>query len=257
MNAQPTRRALKAVALSLGVLDRRSADDLVVLIYHRIGDGSREIDIDLASFEVQMEFLARSGRARTLEEALRDRRGGVVVTIDDGFRDFYDNVVPVLVRCGVPAHLYLATGFVREEGGPEDGLTWSQIRESVATRYVTIGAHTHGHANLAHSSEREAHSEMERSKELIEDRLQQSCRHFAYPWSVASPAAERAARNLFDSAALLWCTNRPGHLDPHRLGRTPVMRADGPRFFRAKVNGSLDKEALIYKTLRKGPWSRI
>jgi peptidoglycan/xylan/chitin deacetylase (PgdA/CDA1 family) len=256
MNAPTTRKALKSAALPFGMLDRRSPDDLVVLIYHRVGSTEREIDISAADFERQIEYLARSGRARMLDAALGDCRGGVVVTIDDGFRDFYDIVVPVLVRHRVPAHLYLATGFVRDEGGPPDGLSWDQIEESVATGLVTIGAHTHTHADLGAASEAAAYTEMVRSKDLIEQHLGTPCRHFAYPWSYASPGAEKAARGLFDSAALLWRTNRRGRLDPHRLGRTPVMQADGLRFFRAKVNGHLDKEALIYKALRKGPWSK-
>ena len=256
MNATTARKALKAAALPLGVFDRRSPDDLVVLIYHRVGTGGREIDVSAGDFERQIELLARTGRARTLDAALEDGRGGVIVTVDDGFRDFHEVVVPTLVRHGVPAHLYLATGLVRDEGGPSDGLTWAQIQDATSTGLVSIGAHTHSHADLREASERAAHSEMARSKDLIEQHLERACRHFAYPWSFASAGAEKAARELFDSAALLWQTNRRGRLDPHRLGRTPVMQADGLRFFRAKVDGHLDKEALIYKALRKGPWSK-
>ncbi|HEX9890534.1 MAG TPA: polysaccharide deacetylase family protein, partial [Actinomycetota bacterium] len=69
--------------------------------------------------------------------------------------------------------------------------------------------------------------------------------------------ADRAARDLFRTAALsAWRTNRRGRTDLHRLGRTPVLRSDGPRFFRAKVRGMLDGEALAYRVLRRGPWGR-
>ncbi len=96
---------------------------------------------------------------------------------------------------------------------------------------------------------------MRRSKELIEDRLGVPCRHFAYPYAVGSACADRAARRLFDSAALeAWRTNRLGRLDPHRLGRTPVLRSDGHAFFRAKVRGLLDAEALLYRSFGRGPW---
>ncbi len=37
---------------------------------------------------------------------------GVVLTFDDGTHDFCDIVVPELVEVGLPATLYLATGFV-------------------------------------------------------------------------------------------------------------------------------------------------
>ena len=57
-------------------------------------------------------------------------------------------------------------------------------------------------------------------------------------------------------AALGWWTNRADRLDSYRLGRTPVLRNDGLAFFRAKVDGMLDAEALAYRALRRGPWRR-
>jgi hypothetical protein len=96
--------------------------------------------------------------------------------------------------------------------------------------------------------------EMRRSKEQIEDRLGVACRHFSYPWSVASAEAEKVARNLFATAALPWGTNRLGSIDLYRVGRTPVLQSDGTFFFRAKLAGRLDGEALVYKALRRGPW---
>jgi hypothetical protein len=95
---------------------------------------------------------------------------------------------------------------------------------------------------------------MRRCKELIEDKLGVECRHFSYPWSLASPAAESVARSLFSTAALPWETNRGPEIDPHRVGRTPVLKSDGTLFFRAKVAGKLDGEALVYRILRRGPW---
>jgi peptidoglycan/xylan/chitin deacetylase (PgdA/CDA1 family) len=165
-------------------------------------------------------------------------------------------MVPLLVRYRVPAILYLATGLVAN-GGPAsaDALTWADLRDAVETGLVTVGAHTHGHADLSRATEAEAELEMRRAQELIEDRLGVACRHFAYPWAVGSPAADRVARRLFDSAALYaWRTNRRGRMDPHRLGRTPVLRSDGTAFFPARVRGLLDGEALAYRVLRRGPW---
>jgi hypothetical protein len=98
---------------------------------------------------------------------------------------------------------------------------------------------------------------MRRSKDLIEERLGTACTHFAYPWAVGSPAADRVARRLFRTAALdAWRTNRAGRIDPHRLGRVPILRSDGRFFFRRKVKGELDSESLLYRALGRGPWGR-
>ena len=246
------RTAVKAWALPWGILRRRRPGDLVILLYHRVGAGGREIDVPAGRFEEQMAILAEAGEVRSLDEALRDGTGGVVVTFDDGFRDFHERALPALVRHRIPAVLYLATGLV--DGGP-DALSWTQLEEASATGLVTVGGHTHGHTDLSRASGEAAEEEMRRCKDLIEDRLGAACRHFAYPWAVGSSAADRVARELFDSAALdAWRTNRRGRIDPHRLGRTPVLRGDGPRFFGPKARGMLDAEGMAYRILRRGPW---
>jgi peptidoglycan/xylan/chitin deacetylase (PgdA/CDA1 family) len=253
------RKTVKAAALPFGLLARRRPGDLAILLYHRVGSGSGEITMPATAFEGHLAALAEGGGVRSLDEALRDDLGGVVLTFDDGYRDFPEQVVPLLVRYRLPAVLYLATGLVSDGslGANGEALTWSQLADATATGLVTVGAHTHSHRALSQTTEEVAEDEMGRSKELIEDRLGIACRHFAYPFAVGSPAADQVARRLFDSAALdAWRTNRRGHVDPYRLGRTPVLRSDGQLFFRAKVRGLLDREALAYRALGRGPWSR-
>jgi peptidoglycan/xylan/chitin deacetylase (PgdA/CDA1 family) len=254
------RKASKAAVLPLGLARGRRHGDVVILLYHRVGPGPEEIELSPTLFERQMRALARRDRVLPLGTALGDeQRGGVVVTFDDGYRDFYETALPILVRHHVPAILYLATSFVDNTGSELAGppLSWSQLEEIVSSGLVTIGAHTHSHADLSSATEGEAEAEMRRSQELIEDRLGIACRHFAYPWGVGSPEADRAARRLFDTAAFsVWRTNRRGRIDNHRLGRVPILRSDGMAFFHAKARGKLNGEAMIYRALGKGPWSR-
>ena len=249
------RKASKAALTPLGWPGRRRPGDVVILLYHRVGPSPSEIELGASAFERQLEYLAINERVLTLDQALMGEEGGVVVTFDDGTRDFHETVVPLLVQHGVPAMLYLATSWVGSDGS--ESLTWQQIRDAKATGFVTIGSHTHTHADLSRTSDAETESEMRVSKELIEDELGVACRHFAYPWAVRSPAADRAARMHFDSAAVdAWRTNRAERIDPHRLGRVPVLRSDGDVFFRRKVAGALDSEAWLYRALGRGPWGR-
>jgi peptidoglycan/xylan/chitin deacetylase (PgdA/CDA1 family) len=226
------------------------AGDLSILLYHRVGDGPGEIEMPPALFEQQLAALAADGGGRTLAEGLA--KGGVALTFDDGTPDFHSVVLPLLVRYRVPALLYLATGQI--DAGPGT-LTWSQLAEALATGLVTAGAHTHGHVDLSRATQQEADDEMRHSKDLVEDHLGTPCPHFAFPWAVGSDAAQAVARSLFETSALdAWRTNRRATLDPHRLGRTPVLRSDGVVFFRAKARGRLDTEGLAYRAARRGPW---
>ena len=250
------RKAVKVASLPLGILRGRRARDVVILGYHRVGSGKAEIEMPTSIFARQLDLLESLGEVRSIDDALQ-HGGAVVLTFDDGTRDFYETVLPLLVDRKLPALVYLATGITEDPSsiGLGPGLTWSMLEDAVATGLVAVGSHTHRHRNLAHASTAEAESEMRRSKELIEDRLGTACRHFAYPWGVGSPAADAISRRLFETAALeAWRTNRWGAIDPHRLGRTPILRSDGMAFFRMKVRGWLDHERHAYRVMGRGPW---
>ena len=252
MLAALVRRSAKAAVMPAGMFSRRKRGDVVVLLYHRLGDDASEIELSAATFERHLATLVERDRPRSLEQALGGD-GGVVVTFDDGTVDFHSRALPLLVHYKVPALLYLATGGVNTTA--TDSLTWEHLAEAVATGLVTVGSHTHGHTDLSAATEKVAEDEMRHSQELIEDRLGVECRHFAYPWGIGSPDADRAARRLFATAALDgWRVNRAGAVDPYRLARIPILRSDGQVFFRAKVRGQLNGEALLYRAARRGPW---
>jgi peptidoglycan/xylan/chitin deacetylase (PgdA/CDA1 family) len=252
------RKGIKAAVYPVGVAGRTRPGDVAVLLYHTIGLDTGEIDTPADAFERQLAWLQEHERVRSLDDALTDPHGGVVLTFDDGYADFVDTVVPLLVKYRMPVILYLATSLVEGTAPtPAPRLSWRALRDALETGLVTIGSHTHDHSDLSKATEADARAEMERANRLIADRLGVSCRHFAYPWSVASIGAERAAAALFETAALpVWRINRRGRVDPLRLARIPILRSDTGRFYGAKVRGMLDGESLAYRALRRGPWGR-
>ncbi len=112
---------------------------------------------------------------------------------------------------------------------------------------MTVGSHTHSHALLDRLPDADLADELDRSIDLIGERVGVAAVHFAYPKAVmGSPAADRAVRARFASAALAGGrANRPGRTDPHRLARTPVQVSDGERWFRRKAGGGLALEETI------------
>jgi peptidoglycan/xylan/chitin deacetylase (PgdA/CDA1 family) len=228
---------------------------IVALIYHRVGGGSGlAIDLPSGLFETQIAFLAREGRAATLDDALEalttpaaPARDPVVVTFDDGTADFVDVALPILEEHRVPATVYVATDYLeRGRAFPHAGapLSWSALRDALTTGLVTVGSHTHTHALLDRVGRAEAEEEIDRSIGLIGDRLQVEPDHFAYPKAVrGSPGAEAVVRRRFRSAALAGTRpNAYGRTDPHRLARSPVQVADGMHWFRHKADGGMALE---------------
>lgn len=250
-------RFLKPLAASADRL-RPRRHGVVVLLYHRVGARTEvEVDLPTSLFERQMEALAETGRAVTLDRALEVLAGSepptldpVVVTFDDGTADFAELAVPIMVRHGVPATLYLATDFIeRGRSFPDQGkpLSWTALGDVVAGGGVTVGSHTHTHALLDRLGPADVASELDRSSGLIEDRLGLPAQHFAYPKAVpGSPAAEIEVRRRFRSAALSGTrVNRYGDSDAHRLARSPIQVSDGMRWYTRKLEGGMGLEDVV------------
>lgn len=230
---------------------------VTILIYHRVGGGSdSDVDLDPAVFADQLAHLREHHRVVTLDEAAAELAAGgdappaVVLTFDDGTADFTDVAVPLLVEQGVPATLYAATSFIDEGthfpwGAPPT--SWAALRDACTTGLVNVGSHTHHHRLLDRMPAAEVAADLDRSIELIGDRLGTVPAHFAYPKAVPPSApAEIEVRRRFVSAALAGGrVNRPGRSDPARLWRTPVQASDSFDQFAAKAAGGMRLEGTL------------
>ncbi|MPY87940.1 MAG: polysaccharide deacetylase family protein [Luteitalea sp.] len=94
-----------------------------ILMYHRFGEQPGDIWPGAEIFERQIRYLRSKFHVLSLAELTeslvsgRPRQNAIVLTIDDGYEDFYKVAYPVLRKYDVPATLYVATDFI-------DGRTW-------------------------------------------------------------------------------------------------------------------------------------
>lgn len=91
-----------------------------ILTYHRVNDDGDPFSPSLPTevFQRQMEHVARNYRALPVEELVERSQSGtlprnaIAVTFDDGYRDTLTHAAPILARHGIPATVFLATGFI-------------------------------------------------------------------------------------------------------------------------------------------------
>lgn len=235
-----------------------------ILIYHRIGtETGLQLEVTEDAFVAHVRWMQANGTIVALEDALR-RRGSVdsdrlfVITFDDGYADLFDVAYPHLQAEGIPFTLYLATGHV-EAGVPlaadRPPLTWEQISKMVEGGLMTLGAHTHRHADLWSASLDQVEEELSTSDELIEKRTGVSPVHFAYPWGHWSPVADTVVRRRYGSAVLGAGHPITGSTDPYLVHRLPIQRSDGVAYFKRKAMRGMRLEEKARRLLRgyRGP----
>jgi peptidoglycan/xylan/chitin deacetylase (PgdA/CDA1 family) len=108
-------RPMAAVAARL-----RRTVSVPVLTFHRVNDDQDPFFAAMATsvFAARMEHIARHYTVLPVEELaerLREGRApanGLALTFDDGYRDSLTHAAPILARHGLPATIFLTTGYV-------------------------------------------------------------------------------------------------------------------------------------------------
>lgn len=255
----PARRVLKLAATVADTV-HPPQDGITLLIYHRVGASSGgQMTLEPSAFERQLEWLAEHHRVVDLDTAVDEITGAgptppaVALTFDDGTADWIDVVAPLLVKHDVSATFYLTTAYPDGELPLPDGeppITWSGLRELLATGRATIASHTHTHRLLDRLDPSGIGDELDRSIDLIGSNLGVDAAHFAYPKAVdPSSAAHDAVRRRFRSAALAGTRANTAGGDPHRLQRSPVQAADTFDDFRRKARGGMGLEDTLRRRL--------
>ncbi|HJU81967.1 MAG TPA: polysaccharide deacetylase family protein [Acidimicrobiia bacterium] len=235
-----------------------------ILIYHQVGtETGRQMEVTEDAFLAHVRWMQGHGTIVALEDALL-RRGSAdsdrlfVITFDDGYADLFEVAYPRLLAAGVPFTLYLTTAHV-ESGMPlaagRPPLAWEQISKMVDGGLMTLGAHTHRHADLRTASLDQVEEELSASDELIEERTGVTPLHFAYPWGHWSPVADTVVRRRYDSAVLGAGHPITASTDPYLIHRLPIQRSDGVAYFKRKAIRGMRLEETARRLLRgyRGP----
>lgn len=194
-----------------GPVGQTATAQLPILMYHRIAPGGSDAlgryRLAPERFADQLRSLRESGfRSVGFEElgrALRGRRPlpgrAVMLTFDDGCRDFLTDAWPLLRAHGFGATLFVVTDRV---GGTNDWdavygervelLDWDELR-SLSRAGVEIGSHTATHPHLTALSIEEVAREAARSRAAIIRELGVEPAAIAYPYGDVDPGVRRIA----------------------------------------------------------------
>ncbi|HZJ57151.1 MAG TPA: polysaccharide deacetylase family protein [Clostridia bacterium] len=260
---------IKYLLLPLGIIHAvlfRSRDEIIILMYHRVDDGvKKELAVTRDSFNWHMGYLYRKRYSViSMEKAysMISNNGivgrHIVISFDDGYRDFYKNAYPILHRYKYPSIMYLCPGYIESpkkfwwdlDETDAELMEWKEIYELDGDGLVEFGSHTVEHRDMNLVSPAELEREIVESKTMLEKGLQKPVRHFAYPRGIYSKAGEQLLRKHYDTAVLISNGERivkKGIKQTHALKRIPVLRSDGRYLFIARIKGWLAMEELTRK----------
>jgi peptidoglycan/xylan/chitin deacetylase (PgdA/CDA1 family) len=244
-----------------GVVNRRAqvikteaTENIPILMYHRVSsDGAAELGryrVDPTDFEQQLRFLRQHGyHTISVDNLLGAARSGhsfagrpIMLTFDDGYKDFYDTAWPILKRYDFSAHVFVVTGRVagcadwdRTYGEPAALMGWGEI-EALSGCGVTFGSHLATHRAADCLSTAELLNEGRSSRCVLEARLRENVRSVAFPFGICNSRIANTLRlcgyEIGFSTSHEIASIR---MDPMILPRVEIMGSDTLSDFAGKI----------------------
>jgi len=248
----------------------RPPTTVAVLMYHSVAatttSAFANLTVDPVLFAEHMAML----REQALDVipfgevpgALAAGRAAVAISIDDGLADAAGEAAPVLLAHGLPATLFVPTGFVggtsrwlRGEDGNRAMVSWSDLDE-LARAGFEIGSHGHGHLAADVNPSDMVRRDAAESRIEIEDHLGIAVTSFAYPFGYHTAGARRAIREAGFAQAcavddLAACADDDRWALP-RLAVTPETTSEA---LLAMVNRSPSRAARGWSRAKRSVWA--
>src|ERR1700689_4753906 len=149
--ADPLRRRASADKVSVSILMYHSIadeDEATVQPYYRTATSPAVFAAQVASLHeagFSVIGLGEAVRRSAVPTATRNEtvKNSVVITFDDGLRNFYTNAFPILSRYGFTATMFLPTAHIGESRlrfKGKDCLSWDEVRE-LQKHGISFGSH--------------------------------------------------------------------------------------------------------------------
>lgn len=164
-----------------------------VLMYHRIRDvllvadrSDIEFSVPPSSLEEQLQYLQQENfqtiSLSELNASFENKTPlppkSVILTFDDGFRDFYTNAFPLLKKYNMRAAVFYVAGYSNFPGY----MDLQMLREVHNSGLVDVQPHSMSHLLLTKLSPEQQRQEIFESKRILEEVLGKKTNFFAYPY---------------------------------------------------------------------------
>ena len=202
---------------------------LPVLMYHHVvedGQECNDMTVTVSRLREDLQWLRDSGYTTVLPRELAAGEPlpekPVLITFDDGYRSNYNLAFPIFQE--FEAKMIISVMVYMQDNAASDFITWAMCREMIDSGLIEIGSHTYLLHNLderggsfdpegvngvqrkpdetAEAFQTRVLDDIQRSYDLIAEKLEVSPTFFAYPFGLTEPDADGLIRELFPVTAV-------------------------------------------------------
>jgi hypothetical protein len=223
---------------------------LPVLVYHRINSTKTPdfINVSTASMREQLAYIKQKGYNTIFISDMIDHmeKGTplppkpLMITLDDGFRDNYTDLYPLLKEFNCKANIFIVAGFVQtpDNMGPRAEGEFMTVEEAktICKDHVQYGLHTMYHKLYSKMTLEEMDEDMRVSKKRLDDLgiPYQPC--FAYSFAdhiKDDPVKQKAMFGILKKHGVRYAFKGGG-----RLNRMPLKKMNPLLLNRVTIVGS-------------------
>jgi peptidoglycan/xylan/chitin deacetylase (PgdA/CDA1 family) len=245
------------------IFSKRNIRRIPILMYHSISNSLKnsvhpyyQTSTSPDIFRKHMRFLYESKYSviniQDFSKSLVNQDGelykAVILTFDDGFKDFYKQAFPILERYGFSASVFLPTAYIGRKPIKflkKECLTWDEVR-LLRQKGIIFGSHTVNHFKLYDMKMDDIQFEIGNSKKRIEHEIEEEIDLFSYPF--AFPEQDHQfiikLKTLLLSNGYKRCLSTiigtENDQKKFYLKRIPVNNYDDFKMFKAKLEGLYD-----------------
>lgn len=236
--------------------------EMPVVMYHRFIDDDSQKGVHGTYLHVDMlekhfQLIKRMGFESLTFKDIADKgfiqrlqpgKRFIMITVDDGYRDNHDLLLPLLQKYNLKAVIFVVTGEdhnrwdVEVPSNPEKAVPLMNAAEIKALHdsgLVEIGGHTATHQRLSQLPADQQREQIERNKRDLEAIVGGPLLSFAYPYGEHNATSKQLAQELGYQFAV--ATNSGPllvHQDPFQIRRIAIFPKTTVFGLWRKINGS-------------------
>ncbi len=117
----------------------------------------------------------------------------VVFTIDDSYKSFYKNGLPLFIKYKIPFTLFVYTKATTRKWG--DFMSWKQVKE--CAKYGELGVHSWAHPHLAKLTDKEIIKDTKKAINAFKKHIGYVPNMYAYPYGEYDKRVQKIINSFF------------------------------------------------------------